>query len=254
MLSIQASTGQAIAHAKLDDSQRIGECFMPIHWNKSYASHANVSALYKGIVDPVSGQPECKQGAINLSKKHFKQYVSLHTSTAMNDLESVTHFWLKNTASYGEAYQAAFNEPVNDELLWCQQVTHLSGEWLQFHQGKTVYIICLQAGKLVALAYFSQQWPAIENSWLEHVFGSQTLEFSTIQSLLLGIASDEFNQGKQVCSCFNVGEKTINEAIAQGCASVEQLGEKLQCGTKCGSCKPELSSLLSKYSIPVLQV
>ena len=104
------------------------------------------------------------------------------------------------------------------------------------------------------MAYFSQQWPAIENSWLEHVFSTKTLEFSTIQSLLLGLASDEFNQGKQVCSCYNVGEKTINEAIAQGCASVEQLGEKLQCGTQCGSCKPELSSLLSKNSIPVVHV
>ena len=254
MLNIQASTGKAIAHAKLDDNQRIGECFMPIHWNKSYASHANVSNLYKGIVDPISGQPECKQGAVSLSKKYFKQYASLHTSSTINDLESVTHFWLKNTASYGDAHQVAFGEPVNDALLWCQQVTHLSGEWLQFHQDESIYIVCLQAGKLVALAYFSQQWPAIANSWLEHVFNTKTLEFSTIQSLLLGLASDEFNQGKQVCSCYNVGEKTINEAIAQGCTSVEQLGEKLQCGTKCGSCKPELSSLLSKYSIPVVKV
>ena len=50
-----------------------------------------------------------------------------------------------------------------------------------------------------------------------------------------------------MCSCYNVGEKTINKAIAQGCGSVEALGEKLQCGTKCGSCKPELASLINQY-------
>ena len=91
-------------------------------------------------------------------------------------------------------------------------------------------------------------------SWLEHVFSEEKLEFSTIQSLLLGIASEEFNQGKQVCSCFAVGEKTINQAIAEGCGSVEQLGEKLQCGTKCGSCKPELASLIRQHDIAVVAV
>ena len=257
MLNITASTGQAIAHVKLDDKQRVGECFMPIHWNKSYASHANVSVLYQGIVDPISGQAECKQGAVALTKKSYQQYLSLHTFASIsdvNELEVSADFWLKNKAAYGSAYQTAFEEQVADALLWCQQATKLSGEWLQFNQGDQSYIVCLQAGKLVALAYFSKEWPKLEMSWLEHVFSEEKLEFSTIQSLLLGIASEEFNQGKQVCSCFAVGEKTINQAIAQGCGSVEQLGEKLQCGTKCGSCKPELASLIRQHDMAVVAV
>ncbi|ALO36394.1 nitrate reductase [Colwellia sp. MT41] len=246
MLNITASTGHAIAHVKLDDKQRAGECFMPIHWNKSFASHANVSALYQSIVDPISGQAECKQGAVALTKKSYSQYLSLHTVSDV-ELEVSADFWLKNTTAYGDAYQAAFDEPIVDAMLWCQQATGLSGEWLQFNQDSQSYIVCLQAGKLVALAYFSQQWPVIETSWLEHVFSEETLEFATIQSLLLGIASNEFNQGKQVCSCFNIGEKTIVNAIAQGCTSVDKLGEQLQCGTKCGSCKPELASMISLH-------
>ena len=257
MLSITASTGQAITHVKLDDKQRTGECFMPIHWNKSFASHANVSALYQGVVDPISGQAECKQGAVALTKKSYQQYLSLHTFASISDvkkLEISADFWLKNKAAYGSAYQTAFEEPVADALLWCQQATKLSGEWLQFNQDEQSYIVCLQAGKLVALAYFSKEWPELEMSWLEHVFSEEKLEFATMQSLLLGIASEEFNQGKQVCSCFGVGEKTINQAIAQGCGSVEQLGEKLQCGTKCGSCKPELASLIRQHDIAVVAV
>ncbi|WP_057833056.1 nitrate reductase [Colwellia sp. TT2012] len=244
MLNIIASTGHAIAHVKVDDKQRAGECFMPIHWNKSFASHANVSALYQSIVDPISGQAECKQGAVALTKKSYSQYLSLHT---VSDVELTADFWLKNTTAYGDAYQAAFDEPIVDAMLWCQETTGLSGEWLQFNQDSQSYIVCLQAGKLVALAYFSQQWPVLDVSWLEHVFSEETLEFATIQSLLLGIASNEFNQGKQVCSCFNIGEKTIVNAIAQGCTSVDKLGEQLQCGTKCGSCKPELASMISLH-------
>ncbi|PKG81372.1 nitrate reductase [Colwellia sp. 75C3] len=244
MLTITASTGQAISHVKVDNQQRIGECFMPIHWNKSYASHGNVSALYQGIVDPISGQAECKQGAVGLSKKIYQQYVSVHTT---GDVNLNADFWVKSTAVYGDVYQVAFHQTTNDALLWSQKTSGLSGEWLTFQQGSQCFIVCLQAGKLAFLAYFSTGWPEIETSWLDHVFSEKTLAFATIQSLLLGISSEEFNQGKQVCSCFNIGEKTINKAIGQGCSSVDELGEKLQCGTKCGSCKPELASLISQY-------
>ena len=244
MLSITAKTGGAIAHVKIDDKQRVGECFMPIHWNQSFASHANVANLYQGVVDPISGQPESKQGAVALTKKSFKQYVSLHMS---NDITVKADFWVKSTATYGDAYQAALNEPTADVLLWCQQTSGLQGEWLTFIQEEKSYVVCLQAGKLAFLSYFSASWPELEQSWLDHVFAEQALDFATIQSLLLGLASEEFQQGKQICSCYNVGEKTIVEAIEGGCISVEELGEKLQCGTKCGSCKPELASLLRQY-------
>ena len=47
-----------------------------------------------------------------------------------------------------------------------------------------------------------------------------------------------------ICSCFQVGEKTIKEAINSGqCQSVEALGKALKCGTNCGSCIPELKAL-----------
>ncbi|MCK5647975.1 MAG: (2Fe-2S)-binding protein, partial [Gammaproteobacteria bacterium] len=51
--------------------------------------------------------------------------------------------------------------------------------------------------------------------------------------------------GKIICACFNVGEKTINEAVKKhGLNSVEAIGEHLKAGTNCGSCKPELAELL----------
>lgn len=251
MLAITASTGNAIAHVKLDDKQRVGECFMPIHWSETFASHANVSALYQGIVDPISGQVECKQGAVALRKKTFKHYVSVHTRS---DINLNADFWVKSTTAYGDAYQVALAEPIADAMLWSQKTSGLSGEWLTFKQEHQSYIVCLQAGTLVFLSYFSNSWPEIEPSWLDHVFGLQTLEFSIIQSLLLGIASEEFNQGKQVCSCYNIGEKSINEAIVKGCSSVDELGHTLQCGTKCGSCKPELASLIKQYQVNPIKV
>ncbi|HCR57989.1 MAG TPA: hypothetical protein DIW62_09870, partial [Raoultella sp.] len=53
-------------------------------------------------------------------------------------------------------------------------------------------------------------------------------------------------RGRIICSCFSVGERAIVEAIAGGCRTPAELGEKLKCGSNCGSCIPELKALLTE--------
>jgi assimilatory nitrate reductase catalytic subunit len=174
----------------------------------------------------------------------------LHISEEFIVQTQITNeFWTKARTSYGMSFQFANTQPKTDILHWCQTSSQISGEWRQFSQGNTRYIICLQAGKLAFLCYSSATNPSIENAWLKHVFSQKSLLEQDIQSLLSGTYSDEFAQGKQICSCFNVGEKDIISAIKAGSSSVEQLGEHLKCGTNCGSCKPELSVLLAEYGI-----
>jgi len=163
-------------------------------------------------------------------------------------------FWTKARTSYGMSFQFANTSPEIDILHWCQTMSQISGEWLQFTQANTRYIICLQAGKLVFLCYSSATTPLIESAWLEHIFSQTTLPESEIISLLSGISSDVFAKGKQICSCFNIGEKEIISAIEHGCNSVEQLGDTLKCGTNCGSCKSELSVLLNDHKISTADV
>ena len=51
--------------------------------------------------------------------------------------------------------------------------------------------------------------------------------------------------GPQVCACFNVGLNTIIGAIRdKQLRTVQQVGEALQAGTNCGSCKPKIQRLL----------
>jgi len=54
-----------------------------------------------------------------------------------------------------------------------------------------------------------------------------------------------FAKALTICSCFNVGINTIRDAIARGnLTDVDAIGAALQAGTNCGSCRPELRSLL----------
>lgn len=52
--------------------------------------------------------------------------------------------------------------------------------------------------------------------------------------------------GETVCSCFGIGSGKICDAVANGARSVEDIGRMLRAGTSCGSCRPEIDSLIQK--------
>ncbi len=57
------------------------------------------------------------------------------------------------------------------------------------------------------------------------------------------------DRGAIVCACYDVGVNTIVGAIARGeVTSVEAIGAALKAGSNCGSCRPELRSLLATHA------
>lgn len=63
--------------------------------------------------------------------------------------------------------------------------------------------------------------------------------------------NDVPDAGPILCSCFSVGINTILTAIeTDGLTSVEQIGDALQAGTNCGSCRPEIATLLERFKLP----
>ncbi|MGX7688663.1 molybdopterin-dependent oxidoreductase [Flectobacillus roseus] len=54
--------------------------------------------------------------------------------------------------------------------------------------------------------------------------------------------------GKLVCSCNNVGEGNLKNAIAGGCTDFTQLCSQTGAGTGCGSCRPEVKAILESLS------
>ena len=88
-------------------------------------------------------------------------------------------------------------------------------------------------------------------AWLRTVLQEQLSAQAYGRLLLLPGAQAPLavrSRGKAVCSCFNVTEIEIAGQLATATGSVDQrlsaLQEKLQCGTNCGSCVPELKRLV----------
>ncbi len=64
--------------------------------------------------------------------------------------------------------------------------------------------------------------------------------------LLRGNSASVPLKGKLVCSCSQVGEGNLKDAIKEGCSNFNKLCSETGAGLGCGSCKPEIKELLHR--------
>lgn len=235
-----------IGRVNITDDQRDGEVFVPIHWTNNFSASALASALVNPITDNLSGQPEFKHSPVNIEPFNASWAGYLISSVAVNCPQK---YWSKIQLSQGHKYVLADTEKLgNDEAVISHLFPHIH-DWLVLKDDKqnilriagfeNKQLVCFFAGSTNLTTRFNTRF--IEDQIMqEHALTSRF-------RLMSGLDSDGSNDvGAIICSCFQIGEKTIQAAIdSKQCTSVETLGAKLQCGTNCGSCIPELKSLLS---------
>ena len=103
--------------------------------------------------------------------------------------------------------------------------------------------------RLIASLFLSPLFDLPSRRWLSQIFANQELTDFQRRALLAGREGDAGSDpGTIICSCFQIGDNQIKAAVAEGINDVEALGQKLKCGTNCGSCIPELKVLVDKYS------
>jgi len=104
--------------------------------------------------------------------------------------------------------------------------------------------------KIEACVFVSPRPDLPSRTWLAGLFIKPKLNEIDRAGILAGRAIDSgADAGPTVCSCFGVGRNTICNAIKNDkLATVQQLGKKLKCGTNCGSCIPELKTILMELS------
>lgn len=271
LVNIESSSGKVTLKTIIDTSISKGQAFAPIHWNKQFASSANVNQLYAGYQDPISGQPETKQTSIKLAAATYSNYMQLYVSDLIveDSLNAIliADFWVKSKMTECTFFDIAISETSNDTLdplLWCQLLEfkeidtnkRLEGEWIQLSDSEnlTSHILCISNGIIKFAAYCSKTPIKRNYRWVDELLGKPLPEFKEIQSLLHGeVAEGGVNENdKTICSCFNVKQSTIEQTIenTENC-SVESLGKRLKCGTNCGSCKPELKKLILNKKLQV---
>ena len=242
---LENERGQFLGRVRPSKGQRRGEVFIPIHWSDSMSTSAVASRLFAAVTDPLSGQPESKHTHACLvpfqARWEARMLIRESTQTWPQDwfwarvpLQHCISWHLAGEAHpadwQAELYQRMGREP--DAQLRDQTAGRYRAAW--FEQGRLEAVMLVEPE-----GYFP------ELDWLDGCFSAQTLEDVDRRQILAGRAADAPQTGAIICSCYQVGEYAIDEAIQKGCHDVDALGEQLGCGTNCGSCIPELKKTLS---------
>jgi assimilatory nitrate reductase catalytic subunit len=244
LLQLQSPHGRAILRARISTDVRPGEVFVPMHWTGECAPSARVNALVTAAVDPVSGQPESKSTVVAAERLKAAWYgfaVSTHKMAPQ------AAYWAVAATQSGYRAELAGLEPLEDVADMARQMFDLPGADMQMVEDRSRGVARLalhQDGRLAAALFLAPEPVAVRRDYLASLPGSNVAGVLTGQP-----SADLPDPGPVICSCFNVGVNTILDAIeTQGLLSVEQIGEALQAGTNCGSCRPEIANLIARQS------
>ncbi len=242
-----------IGRANPHSGQRAGEIFAPMHWNRRFASSSCADALVNPYTDPLCGQPEFKHSPVSIKPYAAVWRGFLMVASTLGDTNPDCDYWAKITVAHGTKFRIADRQLPQDWRHWLtSQFTEVI-DWAEMSDsGSNLYRMAgFIDGKLAVLFHADPTQSGAsphdhkENPWLEQQLG-QLCDINTRFALLAGDPGEGVEDvGKIICSCYQVGENTIRDAISKGCSSAATLGEKLKCGTNCGSCIPELNGLIS---------
>ncbi|WP_455212099.1 molybdopterin-dependent oxidoreductase [Kaarinaea lacus] len=251
LIKIISRYGEVIVRAKVAEDYRIGSVFVPMHWNLQFASNANVDTIVNAAIDPISGQPEFKHTPVRIEAYKPLWYGFLLTRRELRPLDA--NYWVKSQGAGYYRYELAGEQNPSDWPVWVRSylcVSQSDVNWVEYLDvaAKQYRGVRLVGNTVESCVFIAPNHSLPPRSWLASLFQKESLTESERISLLTGEPpAGQKEQGKTVCACFGVGEKTILEAItANDLTSVEQIGDVLQAGTNCGSCLPELKDLLQQ--------
>ncbi|EPC02338.1 nitrate reductase [Litchfieldella anticariensis FP35 = DSM 16096] len=248
---LTSPNGEYRGRVRVSNSQRRGEVFVPMHWTDRFSGNARMGSLLEAHLDPVSGQPESKHGAVSLAPLDTDWEATLLVagdlaSDATWREEAV--YWARIPLANCQRWQLAGGEnEARDWLAWVQQRLPVAPTlWCDDPASGRLRAAGIDNGRLRWWLMVAPPAELPGLAWLDERFAEAQLGKDARRRLLAGCEAGEADSGPLVCSCHQVGQKAIVEAIRGGDTSVEALGARLACGTQCGSCIPELKSLIEE--------
>ena len=236
--------GQCTLKVVVTARQQRGMLFAPFHWSKDNASAARVGALVAPLTDPFSGQPESKATPASIAPH---EYVFRGFALSRAPLSLPDHaWWARVTIEGGFGYLIADNADLAAWSSWLRSVAGSDlAEYSDFGGG--VYRAASYAADAIETCLFlgpardAGDWNVVKEAFAAGAVGAEQRRLLLSGKPIDGAAS----AGPVVCACFGVGRNTICDAIAGGARSAAEIGARLKAGTNCGSCLPELKSLIA---------
>jgi assimilatory nitrate reductase catalytic subunit len=242
---VTTAQGSSVFRVALGPGQRRGEVFTPIHWTDRQSNGGRTGLLPRPNVDPHSGQPGFKSTPVRVEKVALAWHGFLITRQAVDDLGveyatkvRVPQGWLVEMAGNTDPATLAARALPAGERIETSDVARGQFRAAVIAGGQVQAALYVVRSDQVAML------PARE--WL--IAQLRAAQPPPTMELLAGRpAKPQVDRGPIICVCFDVGLKTIVEAIAsQGLTSVDAVGLALSAGTNCGSCRPAIQRIIAE--------
>ncbi|MDF1584208.1 MAG: molybdopterin-dependent oxidoreductase [Methyloprofundus sp.] len=250
LAQINSHWGSMLARITVTDTQPQGHLFIPIHWSAQYASLGRVGALVNPEVDPISKQPESKHTPVNIQSYQPTWQGFVLSRRELPQLQ--TEYLVKVKGEQCYRYELAGNTLIENFSQWVRlQLCVDQSDTPQWQEYQDISKGIYRAARLIneqleSVAFIAPDSHLPERNWLTGLFIKTGLDKDERSALLTGLPPlGTPDVGQIVCSCFNVGAKTILTAIKEkGLTTHQQVGQCLKAGTNCGSCVSEIKALL----------
>ncbi len=240
LVRVSTPQGESVFRASLNDGQRRGEVFTPIHWTDRQSTGGRTGLLPHPHVDPVSGQPGFKRTAARAERFAPEWRGFLIADEVPDTIPAayatkvrVAQGWLVELAGDGDPRKLA--ETLLPRGERAEIVDTARGD---------IRVAILRGDRLIAALHLTRTGRLPDREWLIEQLAA--FDAASPVELLAGRpAAPRADRGPIVCVCFDVGLNTIVEAIgSRRLTSIDEVGRELSAGTNCGSCRPAIQRLL----------
>ncbi|MFK7892760.1 MAG: molybdopterin dinucleotide binding domain-containing protein, partial [Granulosicoccus sp.] len=256
IVKVGSARGHVLLRASVSDRQRPSDVFVPMHWNRKFASRARIDAVVDDRVDPFSRQPAFKNQLVSVTRfpANSYAYVLSHARFDVANCHGI-EYWA--TAPVSGGWQMELAGSASPKVMLDTVVSHLMLEQAaersslrsveysnaQGHDHRIAFFINEQ---LAATVFVTREPVALSRSWAALLFNETDGSLTSRWRLLAGRPGNDVpEKGAIVCSCMMVGASEIQTAIVdRRCETVDAVGCCTGAGTQCGSCRNELLRMI----------
>jgi assimilatory nitrate reductase catalytic subunit len=252
LVRVSSPQGSIIVRALLSKRQRRGTVFVPMHWTDQFAGKARVDTLVSGITDPHSGQPALKHAFVRVERFAAGIYgfaVLRQKPRVLN-----ADYWALARCEDGWRLELAFAAGTTEASLLAASLfdAPAGAETLAYRDGATLRdrFACFEEDRLLGALFLAPEPVAVSRAWACEQLQARHDGHRPRMAVIAGRPSaGSIDRGALVCSCFGIGANEIAAAVAQGCRSVDAVGQALGAGTNCGSCRGEIRQIIEQYRL-----
>ena len=250
LVRVSTGLGAVLVRALLTPRQQPGSIFVPMHWNDQFASRARIDALVAG-----DHRPDLRPAGLEdhpRARRALRRRGLRVCGAAPQAGDIRAEYWAIAKCSGGWRVELAFAGDADD---WTGFVTHAGrrrhgADVVAYHDAKRGRhrFACYDGDALAGAVFLAPEPVAVSRDWAIAQLAAPSPARGARTSAIAGRpAKAALDRGATVCSCFGVGANEIAAAVARGCTTVAAIGEALQAGTNCGSCRAEIRNIIDAH-------